>query len=217
MRAARLAVHQRDFAVLFLVIVEDAEEVADLQFLVGLLLHDRAQRIEQLARIEPVALGAADGFDDLGEMVEHHVLLRHDARARPADLADRLGHGFVNDGEERGEVRLLAVRGDRHVGRSDVEPDVEFQLLGRFGDRVTKPAAEQVDLALVALQRHFAGDRGAIDGCGDEVLLGLLRPDLDRDGDVRAQAANRTALSRRRSHRLYRGRRRGRRRRGASE
>ena len=73
------------------------------------------------------------------------------------------------------KVRLLAVRGDRHVGRSDVEPDVEFQLFGRFGDGVTKPAPEQVDLALVALQRHFAGDRGAIDAGGDEVLFGLRR------------------------------------------
>ena len=79
--------------------------------------------------------------------------------------------------QERGEVRLLAVRGDRHVGRSDVEPDVEFQLLGRFGDGVAKPAAEQVDFALVALQRHFAGDRGAVDAdAATDVLFGLRTP-----------------------------------------
>ena len=124
-RAARLAVHQRDFAVLFLVVVDDAGEVADLEFLAGLLHDDRAHGVEQLARIEAVALrAAADGVDDLGEMVEHHVLLRlRRWRSAGATLRIALAAASAMAPDERLKVRLLAVRGDRHVGRRDVEPE----------------------------------------------------------------------------------------------
>ena len=49
----------------------------DLQFLAGLVHDDGAQEVEQLARVEPVALLAADGGDGIVEIVEHDILLRH--------------------------------------------------------------------------------------------------------------------------------------------
>ena len=54
-RAARLAVHPLDLAVLVLVVGDDALEVAVLQFLAGLVHDDRPQEVEQLALVEPVA------------------------------------------------------------------------------------------------------------------------------------------------------------------
>ena len=49
----------------------------DLQLLAGLVHDDGAQEVEQLARVEAVALLAADGGDGVVEIVEHDVLLRH--------------------------------------------------------------------------------------------------------------------------------------------
>ena len=59
-----------------LVVGDDLLEVADLQFLAGLVPDDGAERVEQLALVEPVLAVAADLGDDRVEIVEHDVLLR---------------------------------------------------------------------------------------------------------------------------------------------
>jgi hypothetical protein len=104
-RAARLAVHQLDLAVFVFVVVDDAGEILDLQFLADLLHDNGAQEIEQLARVETVALLAADGGDSIIEVVEDDALLRKAfGRARVLRLARRLLHRLADHGEKRQEV-----------------------------------------------------------------------------------------------------------------
>ena len=82
--------------------------------------------VEQLARVEAVAFVAADGGDDIVEIVEHDVLLRRAAwRRGGAPCAPPCRTASAIASRNGLEVRLLAVRGDRHVGRRDVEPDGE--------------------------------------------------------------------------------------------
>ena len=85
-------------------------EVADLQFLAGLVHDDGPQEVEQLARVEAVAFLAADGGDGVVEIVEHDILLRHAFLGVGASrLAHRLRHRVADRVEKRFEVRLLAV------------------------------------------------------------------------------------------------------------
>ena len=90
-----------------------------------------------------------------------------------------LADGVVNAVEERRQVRFLAVAGDRHVRRRDIEPDKEFLVLGRLGDGLIKSATECDDVALVAIHRQFGGDRRAVDADQKAALIGLRSPDLD--------------------------------------
>ncbi len=150
-------------------------KLRDLQFLAGLVHDDGPQGVEQLARVEPIAFLAADGGDDIVEIVEHDILLRcaFGLGVGASRLAHRLRHGVADRIEKRSEVRLLAVRRDRHVGRRDVQPDVEVLVLRRFGDGVREPASEHVDLPLVASRMDVAGNRRAVDA-GDEPHVSAL-------------------------------------------
>ena len=146
-------------------------KLCDLQFCAGRLHDDGPQGVEQLARVEPIAFLAADFSDDIIEVVEDNVLLRRALGVGASRLADRLRHRVTDRIEKRFEVRLLAVRRDRHVGRRDVQPDVEVRFLRCFGDGVSKPASEQVDLSLVACRIDVASDRRAVDADGDRPCL----------------------------------------------
>ena len=150
----------------------------------GSLQDDGPHAVEQLPFIEAVALrAAADDVDHLVEVVEHHVLLRRAAGARASRLPDRLAGGLDDGGDERLEVRLLAVRGDRHVRRRDVETERNVASRRRLGDSVSQPAAEQVEVALVAIELEIGGDRRAVDV--DEALRFARdiarRPNLDHE------------------------------------
>ena len=171
-------------------------KLLDLQFLAGLVHDDRPQEVEQLARVEAVAFLAADGGDGIVEIVEHDILLRHASLAlgRRA-LRTAFATASLICVEKRFEVRLLAVRGDRHVGRRDVEPDGEVLVLRRFGDGVVKPAAEQVDVALVACRVDVAGDRRAVDADQQPHVRALCGPRLDHERDLGGRLRCRTTLS----------------------
>ena len=66
-------------------------EVADLQLLVKLRHDDRAEPVEQLSGVEAEFTIAADIGNDVVEIFEHDILLRHAAAAvRTMGLAHRL-------------------------------------------------------------------------------------------------------------------------------
>ena len=62
----------------------------------------------------------------------------------PVRLADHLADCSLDFGEEGSEVGLLAVAGDRHVGRNQVEPDSELGAPGR--QYRAQPAAIDIDI-----------------------------------------------------------------------
>src|SRR5262245_29129164 len=53
-RAARLAVHAGNLAILGFIVSNNPLEVADQQFLVGFFQHDRAELVENLALVEAI-------------------------------------------------------------------------------------------------------------------------------------------------------------------
>ena len=73
--AARLPIHQRDFAVFAFIIGDDGLEVADLQFLAGRLRDCVPKHVEHLPLIEPIHAVAARGSERHIQIVEDHVLL----------------------------------------------------------------------------------------------------------------------------------------------
>src|SRR6516162_11126450 len=99
-RAARLAVHARNLAVLALVVRDDGVEVLGRELLPGLVLDDRPQHVEELSLVEAKFAIPADGGAALVEIVEDDVLLRDAALGRRAvRLPDRLHRG----GSDRSE------------------------------------------------------------------------------------------------------------------
>src|SRR6516165_7867686 len=109
-RAARLAVHALDFAVLVLVVGNDAVEVLGAQRLAGFVLDDGPEHIEQLALIESEFAVAADGGDGVVEIVEDDILLRYaPSGRRTVRFSDCLPRGGYDCIEEGLQVWLLAV------------------------------------------------------------------------------------------------------------
>jgi hypothetical protein len=80
-RAAWLAVHAINLAVLELVVVENALESAGQQFLVQLVPNDRPEPIKQLSIVEPKLAVATNLSNYSFEIVEHDVLGRHHSGA----------------------------------------------------------------------------------------------------------------------------------------
>src|SRR5262249_32207557 len=76
-RAARLAIHQRDFTVLVFVVGDDGVEILSRQFLAGLIPNDWSKHIEKLPWVEFESFVAADGSDSGVEIVENDILLRY--------------------------------------------------------------------------------------------------------------------------------------------
>ena len=74
-RAARVAVHAGDLALLELVVADDGLEVAPLQLGADRLAHERPDHVEHLARREAIRAMAARLGDRSVEMGEHHLLL----------------------------------------------------------------------------------------------------------------------------------------------
>ena len=97
--------------------------------------------VEQLTLAESVTFLAADLCDGIVEIVEHDVLLRRALGfgVGAVRLAYRPRHGAADRVEKGIKVRLLAVRGDRHVRRRDVQPDAEVGILRRFRHGVESP------------------------------------------------------------------------------
>src|SRR5262249_22742769 len=91
-RAARLAVHACDLAVLVLIIGDDGLEVADQQRLTSFLQYDGAQHIENLPFVKTKIAVAAYICDRLSKMFEHNILLRLALRLRRRALC-LLGRG----------------------------------------------------------------------------------------------------------------------------
>src|SRR5262249_13890618 len=100
-RAAGLAVHAVDLAVLPLVIGDDLGEVLSRELLVQLSLNDRAQRVEDLALVEPVPAVVADLGDCVVQVVQHDVLYGFASRAGtmrlPNSVAYRARDGLEKD------------------------------------------------------------------------------------------------------------------------
>src|SRR5262249_55473340 len=86
------------------------------------------------------------------------------------------------------QVRCLAVAGDRYVGRCDVDRDEELRLDRRLRDGVRKPAAEGVNVTLVAGGMDFAGDWCAVHA-DEQLRVGcpyeLSGEGLDDEGNLR--------------------------------
>src|SRR4051794_37998942 len=85
--------------------------------------------------------------------------------ARPHHSPPRLVHGALNGRLnqliERPQVRLLAVRGNRAVGRSDVDNQVDLAALGV--DLVREAATVEEELGLLHVGEDLPSDWGAID------------------------------------------------------
>src|SRR5262249_33816141 len=91
-RAARLAKHERDFAVLVFVVGDDGFEILGRQCHAKLVLNDWPTHIENLSLFESIS--AADGSDGIIDIVEHDTFLRYAAaRRRAVRLSDCLPRG----------------------------------------------------------------------------------------------------------------------------
>ena len=102
-----------------------------------------------------------------------------------ARLAHNFRHGVPDLVKERQQVGLLAVTGDRHVRRDEVEPEGEVLILRSLGDGVGEPASEDVDVALVARGVDVTGDRRAVDADAQTHVVFFRRfgPGLDHERD----------------------------------
>src|SRR5262245_56300462 len=162
-RTARLAVHTLDFAVLVLVVGDDALEVSGGQRFADLVMDDLANDVEHLAFVESKFSVAADGNDGVIEIVEDDILLRYTpSGGRAVRFSDCLSPCGHDCREERLQNWLLPVAGDRHVGGRDVDRDEKLRLAWCLRDVVRESAAKGVDVALVAGGVDFAGDWCAI-------------------------------------------------------
>src|SRR5262249_414522 len=196
-RAARLPIHPGNLAVLVLIVRDDLREVFGRQLLVELRHHGRSQRIEDLALIEPVLAVVANLGDSVGEMIQHDAFDALSLGARNVRLTDSCADRALDGIEEDLKVRRLAVRGDRHVRRDDIEPDVEVLILRRCRDGMPEAAPEHVDIALVPRGADPGGDRGAIDADLQGRSLVLWRgPRLNEIGNMgHVSLEGRTALA----------------------
>ena len=191
-RAARLAIHARDLAVLVLVVGEDALEVADQQRLAGLLQDDGPELVENLPLVEAELAVAARVRDRLVEMFEHDVLLRQLLllRCRALRLLGRGRDRLADLVDERLQVRCLAVRGDRAIGRGDVDYDVVTRPWsgcprsgGRDRSRICRCPCRRRGSASIS---PVTGVRftSTLDSRMSPFSLGLSRPGLDHERDL---------------------------------
>ena len=96
-------------------------------------------------------------------------------------------------------VRRLAVGGDRHVGRDDVEAQIDARAARGSLDGGREAAAAEREIALPARETNRAGDRRAVDQhrAGVAVSVALGRgPSLDHERDRGARAADAAAAER---------------------
>ena len=108
------------------------------------------------------------------EIFEHDVLLRRAVSARRAvSLSHDLARGVANHVQEGPQIRFLPVAGDRHVRRDEVHHDAELRSDRRLCDGVRKPAAEGVDVALVAGGLDRARNGRAVDA-DEQVCMRVL-------------------------------------------
>ena len=202
-RAARIAVHAGDLALLELVVADDGLEVAPLQLGADRLAHDRPDHIEHLARREAIGAMAARLGDRRVEMGEHHLLLAALASWLGRLGAQRAAHGLAGDLADdlaaAGQVRRLAVGGDRHVGRDDVDAQIDARAPGGGPEGAHEAAAVEREIALPAREADRAGDRRAVDQHRAAVAVGVALgrgPGLDHEGDGGARAADAAAAER---------------------
>src|SRR5262245_26474588 len=162
-RAARLAVHALDFTVLVFVIGDDVLEVSGGQRFADLVMDDLANDVEHLTFVESKFAIAADSGDGIIEIVEDDILLRYaPSGSRAMCLPDCLPCGGHDCTQERLQVWLLPVAGDRHVGGRDVDCDEKLRFAWCLRDCVRESATKGVDVALVAGGVNFAGYRCAV-------------------------------------------------------
>jgi hypothetical protein len=183
-RAALLAVHARDLAVLVLVVGEDAFEIPQQQFLAGLLQDDRAKLVENLALVETVRATTADTRNNIIKVIEHDLLLRQALvlRCSALRLLDRSENCAEDFLRERFEIGGLAIGNDRAERRRDIDEDVECALGRAVAEAVVEISTTE-DYALVgaAIGMDVAGDRRSVDQDGKPLRFALATRTFQTD------------------------------------
>src|SRR5262249_37032276 len=109
--AARLPIHQRDFAMLGFIVGDDCGEVGGRQVFACFLADDGAEGVKNLPLIKSELTIAANLSDGVVEVVENYILLRFPiSGVRAMRLAHSLRCRLCDPIEERLHVGCLAVR-----------------------------------------------------------------------------------------------------------
>ena len=196
-QTALIAVDPRQVvAELALMVGDHLSEIGVLGLLAERLDEGRPHGVEELAQAVAMDAAAAGAIDGLVEDANDDVLGGGTfflERTRPGQAAGLLRCPLERDEQrvaDAGEVRLLAVAGERDVGRGDVDP--EHVVLATDVEAVAEPGTEDrvaEPLLAVAAEVHLGSDGRAVDVHGDRRRGGRFGPDLQDERDSGSELA----------------------------